>query len=164
MSKPASAEAGQEKGVLTVSSKPAEQIPVKVTVKTVIYSGKEKETFELTTFGRYYKKANSSYLQYDEVMEEGDVHTTVKISGDEVLILRSGAIKMRLLFLLNKKNPGNYQTQYGLLQTSALTKRLDTDFNEMKQEGHVDLLYDMAIQGATAGTYHLTINYKEEGK
>ncbi|WLR55272.1 DUF1934 domain-containing protein [Mesobacillus subterraneus] len=147
-----------------MSSKPADQISVKVTVKTAIYSGKEKETFELTTFDRYYKKANSSYLQYDEVMEEGDVHTTVKISGDEVLILRSGAIKMRLLFLLNKKTPGNYQTQYGLLQTSALTKRLDTDFNETKQEGYVDLLYDMAIQGATAGTYHLTINYKEEGK
>ena len=164
MSKPTSAEAGQEKGVLTVSSKPADQIPVKVTVKTAIYSGKEKETFELTTFGRYYKKANSSYLQYDEVMEEGDVHTTVKISGDEVLILRSGAIKMRLHFLLNKKTPGNYQTQYGLLQTSALTKRLDTDFNETKQEGHVDLLYYMAIQGSNAGTYHLMINYKEEGK
>lgn len=156
--------AGQEKGVLTVSSKPAEQIPVKVTVKTAIYSGKEKETFELTTFGRYYKKANSSYLQYDEVMEEGDVHTTVKISGDEVLILRSGAIKMRLLFLLNKKTPGNYQTQYGLLETSVLTKRLDTAFNEKTQEGHVDLLYDMAIQGSNAGTYHLMINFKEEGK
>ncbi|MCM3664589.1 DUF1934 domain-containing protein [Mesobacillus subterraneus] len=152
------------KDVLSVSSGPADQIPVKVTVKTVIYSGSEKETFELTTFGRYYKKANSSYLQYDEVMEEGDVHTTVKVSGSEVLILRSGAIKMRLHFLLNKKTPGNYKTPYGLLETSAATKRLDTDFNDEKQEGHVDLLYDMAIQGSSAGTYHLTINYKEEGK
>ena len=143
---------------------PAEQIPVKVTVKTAIYSGKEKETFELTTFGRYYTKASSSYLQYDEVMEEGDVHTTVKISGDEVLILRSGAIKMRLHFLLNKKTPGDYKTPYGLLETSALTKRLDTNFDENEQRGHVDLLYDMAIQGTSAGTYHLTINFKEEGK
>jgi uncharacterized beta-barrel protein YwiB (DUF1934 family) len=150
--------------VLSVSTGPADQIPVKVTVKTAIYSGSEKETFELTTFGRYYKKASSSYLQYDEVMEEGDVHTTVKITGNEVLILRSGAIKMRLHFLLNKKTPGNYKTPYGLLETSALTKRLETDFNEEKQEGHVDLLYDMAIQGSNAGTYHLTINYKEEAK
>lgn len=147
-----------------MSIEPADQIPVKVTVKTAIYSGSEKETFELTTFGRYYRKASSSYLQYDEVMEEGDVHTTVKISGNEVLILRSGAIKMRLHFLLNKKTPGNYKTPFGLLETSALTKRLDTDFSEEKQEGHVDLLYDMAIQGSNAGTYHMTINYKEEAK
>ncbi|RSD27173.1 DUF1934 domain-containing protein [Mesobacillus subterraneus] len=147
-----------------MSTGPAEQIPVKVTVKTVIYSGSEKETFELTTFGRYYKKANSSYLQYDEVMEEGDVHTTVKISGNEVLIMRSGAIKMRLHFLLNKKTPGNYKTPYGLLETSALTKRLDLGYNDEKHEGQVDLLYEMAIQGANAGTYHLTINFKEEGK
>ena len=127
---------------------PADQIPVKVTVSTAIYSGSEKETFELTTFGRYYKKANSSYLQYDEAMEEGDVHTTVKISENDVLIMRSGAIKMRLHFLLNKKTHGNYKTPYGLLETSAVTKRLDTDFNDENQEGHVDLLYDMAIQGS----------------
>jgi uncharacterized beta-barrel protein YwiB (DUF1934 family) len=150
--------------VLSVSIGPADQIPVKVTVNTAIYSGSEKETFELTTFGRYYKKANTSYLQYDEVTEEGDVHTTVKISGSEVLILRSGAIKMRLPFLLNKKTPGNYKTPYGLLETSQLTKRLNTIFNEESQEGQVDLLYEMAIQGSNAGTYHMTITYKEEGK
>ncbi len=147
-----------------MSMRPAEQTPVRVTVKTAIYSGSDRDTFEWTTFGRYYKKANSSYLQYDEVTEEGDVHTTVKMTGNEVLILRSGAIKMRLPFLLNKKTPGNYKTAYGLIETSALTKRLSLDFSEDKQEGQVDLLYEMSIQGASAGTYHLTINYREESK
>jgi len=150
--------------VLSVPIGASEQIPVKVTVTTAIYSGMEKETFELTTFGRYYKKADSSYLQYEETMEEGEVRTTVKITGNEVLILRNGAIGMRLHFLLDKKTPGNYKTPYGVLETSALAKRIDANHNEQSQEGHVDLLYDMQIQGSEAGTYHLTIKYKEEGK
>jgi uncharacterized beta-barrel protein YwiB (DUF1934 family) len=137
-----------------------DQIPVKVTVSTAIYSGGEQETVELTTSGRYYIKNKSSYLQYEE---DGDIQTTVKISGNEVLILRRGATKMRLHFLLNKKTAGNFQTPYGILETSALTKRLDTSFNEVTREGHVDLLYDLVIQGSSGGTYHMTISYKEEG-
>lgn len=137
------------------------QIPVKVTVLTAIFSEGERETVELTTFGRYYKKNNSSYLLYEE---DGDIQTTVKISENDVLILRRGAAKMRLHFLLDRKTAGHFQTPYGMLETSVLTNGLDTNFNEETHEGHVDLLYDLAIQGSGGGTYHMKISYKEEGQ
>jgi uncharacterized beta-barrel protein YwiB (DUF1934 family) len=147
-----------------VATRPADQSPVKVKVTTAIDDGQQKETFELTTFGRYYKKGSSSYLQYDEMMEDGTVHTTVKIKDREVLIIRSGAVSMRLHFRLDKRTPGNYQSPYGLLQTEADTRRMDIDFNVESAEGNIDILYEFIIQGSPAGTYQMNIDYKEERK
>ncbi|TCN24021.1 DUF1934 domain-containing protein [Mesobacillus foraminis] len=144
------------------NNRPAEQNPVKVTVTTAIQDGEQQETYELTTFGRYYKKGRSSYLQYDETMEEGVVHTTVKASGNEVLILRSGAIKMRLHLLQDKKTPGNYHSPYGLLQTEADTRKVDIAMGS--SSGMIKVFYELAIQGAHAGTYQMNIDYKEERK
>lgn len=145
-----------------MSTRPVEQNPVKVTVTTAIQDGEQQEAFELTTFGRYYKKGRSSYLQYDETMEEGLVHTTVKAAENEVLILRSGAIKMRLHLSQDKKTPGNYHSPYGLLQTEADTREVDIAMDS--SNGRIKVLYDLAIQGAHAGTYHMNIDYKEERK
>ncbi|PLR96589.1 DUF1934 domain-containing protein [Bacillus sp. T33-2] len=141
-----------------------EQIPVKIKVLTAIYNKNDKETFELTTFGRYYIKENSSFLQYEEAVEEGNVNTVIKISSRQVTILRKGPINMKLVFEQNQKQPGTYSTPYGALQTMTDSKRVDGSFNEETREGSIELLYDMDIQGSHAGTYHLTISFKEERK
>jgi len=125
--------------------------PVKVKVKTVI----NKEPFELTAFGRYSEKGDSTYLQYDEMMPEGTIHTTVKLKNGEVLILRKGAVDMRLHFITNKKTPGTIHTEHGLMLTEADTKKVTID------ESQVEVRYDLSIQGSYAGTYHMNIQYEE---
>lgn len=137
--------------VLLVSLRPAEQIPVKLKVKTVV----DEEEYELTTFGHFFKKGQSAYLKYEESMEEGAVKTTVKIKENEVLILRSGAVDMRLHFLLDKTTPGTYQTPLGVLATETETKRI------MIEEERIEILYKLSIQGSHAGTYHMNIHYQE---
>lgn len=151
--------------MLPLSVKAAEQLPVKIKVKTDIRNGKEKETYELTTFGRYYKKGNTFYLQYEEVMEEqGTIKTIVKMSDADSLILRSGGIKMRLPFLMNKSLRGSYETPYGVLEMVTLTKRLEHFYNEEKGYGSFDILYELNMQGSKAGTYHMTIIFEEDGQ
>ena len=145
-----------------MSTRPAEQMPVKIKVKTDIRDGQGKDTFELTAFGQYYIKANAHFLQYDEAMDEGIAKTVIKISEKEGLILRSGAVKMRLPFLMNKKLKGSYHTPYGVLELDTMTKRLDHQFDEQKRTGTIDLLYELKMQGAATGTYHLFISFKEE--
>ncbi|MFO1442184.1 DUF1934 domain-containing protein [Bacillus sp. Bva_UNVM-123] len=137
---------------------------VKLTVKTDIRDGDRKETFELIAFGRYYQKENACYLQYDEVMEEElpPVKTTIKMSGEDGLILRSGAVKMRLPFKMNKRLRGSYTTPYGDFELITSTKRLHHQFNDETGEGAFEVLYDLKMQGAQSGTYHLTVNFKEE--
>lgn len=133
-----------------VSVRPAEQIPVEVSVKTEI----NNEPYELMTTGHFYQKGQSSYLIYEENMPEGKIQTTVKLKEKEVLILRKGAVEMRLHFLLNKKTPGTYKTPLGVLMTEADTQRIEV------ADGRVELRYSLEIQGSDAGTYHMNINYR----
>ncbi|WP_235846998.1 DUF1934 domain-containing protein [Neobacillus soli] len=131
------------------------EIPVKIKVKTTI---DEQETFELTAFGRYYKKNHAFFLQYEEVMEEGSVRTIVKVAADEALILRGGAVKMRLPFRLHEKLHGSYEMPFGTFETTTLARRIK------HTEGHLDILYDFVMQGAASGTYHLEISFQEDLK
>jgi uncharacterized beta-barrel protein YwiB (DUF1934 family) len=140
----------------------AEQKPVKVKVKTDIRDGQNKETFEFTTFGRYYTKAESSYLQYEEVLEEGTIKTIVKLSSKEALILRSGAINMRMVFRLHKRLRGSYRSPYGTLEVMTNTQRMEHFFNEEEMTGQLELLYDLTMQGAKTGTYHMIITFEED--
>ncbi|MCQ6274578.1 DUF1934 domain-containing protein [Bacillus sp. V3B] len=143
---------------------PTEQMPVKITVNTTIRNGQEKETYELTTFGQYYKKTNSIFLRYEEHMEEGAIKTVVKISGQEGSILRNGAVNMRLPFYKNKSLRGRYDSPYGVLEMKTLTTRISHRFDEEFRKGEIDLLYDLKMQGSHAGTYHLLITFEEDGK
>ena len=150
-------------GVWPLSSYPAEQMPVKITVKTVIQNGQDKEAYELTTFGQYYKKTNSIFLRYEEIMEEDlAINTVVKISSQEGSILRNGAVKMRLLFQKNKTLTGSYDSPYGVLEMKTSTTRISHKFDENVRKGEIDLLYDLRVGGSLAGTYHLKILFEED--
>lgn len=137
------------------------EIPVKINVKTTI---DDQEMFELTVFGRYFQKDQASYLQYEEVMEEGAVRTIVKAAPtkDEALILRSGAVKMRLPFELGRKLRGSYEMPFGTFETTTKARKLDHSFEN--GSGQISILYDFAMQGTPAGTYHLEISFQEEQK
>ena len=141
---------------------PVEQVPVKIKGKTEIHDGSSKDTFEFTAFGRYYIKGNARFLQYNEEMEEGIVKTIIKMTDQDGLILRSGAVKMRLPFKLNSELRGSYDTPYGVFELITLTKTLTHQLDEQTSMGSIELLYDLNMQGAYAGTYHLSITFKEE--
>jgi uncharacterized beta-barrel protein YwiB (DUF1934 family) len=145
-----------------LSIQPADQIPVKIKVHTSIQNGGEKENFELTTFGRYYLKNASAYLQYEEVTEEGQMKTTIKLTGTEMLLMRSGSIKMRMLLEEKKKHRGSYTTPFGELQIMTDTKELQHRWNSESSEGRIEVLYKLSIQGSEAGTYRLQIVFEEE--
>lgn len=138
------------------------QKSAKIKVKTMIWNNGEEETFELTTFGRYYEKGDSSYLQYEELLEEDTVKSIVKVSEDEVLILRSGAVNMRMVFSAGDKHTGRYETSYGVMGVETITKKLAHKLEEHR--GSIDVLYELHMQGALAGTYQLEISFEEEKK
>lgn len=142
-----------------MSREVAEQAEVKITVRTTIFQGDEQDSFELTTFGRLNKKGNSFYLRYEEILEVGNIKTTVKFSENEAVILRSGAINMRLAFERSRQMKGHYETPYGMMDTLTDTKKLDHQQTN-ENEGKLDLIYDFMIQEDHAGTYHMEITYK----
>ena len=150
------------KGVWQLESLQTEQLPVKITVNTTIHNGTEKETYELITFGHYYKKTKSVFLRYEEFMEEGTINTVVKISGQEGSILRTGAVKMKIPFHENKSLIGSYETPYGIMDLDTATSRVHHSFDEGLKKGEFDFLYRLNMQGSYAGTYHMTISFEED--
>lgn len=133
------------------------EIPVKIHVKTTIDG---QETFDLHVFGRYFQKGNADFLQYEEVMEEGSVRTIVKMAAEEALILRGGAVKMRLPFELNRKLNGSYELPFG--QFAIVTKAKRMDYSYENRKGSFEIVYDFSIEGSPQGTYHLEIAFQEE--
>lgn len=134
---------------------------MKINVKTTI---DQQETFELMVFGTYFEKGNAAYLRYEEAMEEGSVRTIVKMAAKDALILRGGAVKMRLPFELNRKLNGSYEMPFGQFKTVTKAKRLDYSYEKEKGKGHFDVLYDFSMEGSPTSTYQLEIAFQEEKK
>lgn len=141
-----------------------EQMPVKITIHTTIWSDGEKQTVEFTTEGQFYKKTNANFIQYEEVHEEGKMNTIVKFTAQEIMIIRSGTLKMRLRFMENKQIEGVYHTPYGNLAVSTVTKELKNSFDQTERAGTVEILYDLMMDRAHAGTYHMVVTFKEARK
>jgi uncharacterized beta-barrel protein YwiB (DUF1934 family) len=133
------------------------EIPVRVNVKTTIDEG---ESYELMVFGRYFEKDQASFLKYEEAQEEGSVRTIVKWSGEDMLILRGGAVKMRLPFRLNKKLNGSYELPFGVFETTTMARKMAITME--KGSGYVEIEYDFAMQGEHAGRYRMEITFQEE--
>jgi uncharacterized beta-barrel protein YwiB (DUF1934 family) len=149
---------------LAVHSNSSEQIPVKIHLRTDIQHGDEKDSFELIAFGRYYKKGNSAYLKYDEVQEEGTVHTIVKMASENALILRSGAVKMRLSFDEAHELNGSYETEIGTLLLTTTTNKLKYKEDEENKSGEFQVQYELHMQGSSVGQYQMVISFKEEAQ
>lgn len=137
---------------------------VKIRVKTTITNDGDQDTFELATFGRYYDKGPSVFLQYEEHMDPGIIKTIVKVTDNETTISRSGAVNMKMVFQTHNKLPGKYDTPIGSMSIMTLTNKRDYSYEEDIKKGLVMINYDLEMQGAHAGTYHMEISFEEENK
>jgi uncharacterized beta-barrel protein YwiB (DUF1934 family) len=135
---------------------------VNINIKTTIFQDNGKEIIETKATGRFYLKEQASYLQYEEESAEGSIRTIVKLAEEEVLILRSGAVKMRMPLILNKEVKGSYELPFGQFETSAIAKKIEHSFDLESGEGYINLRYDFSLQGSHAGTYDLEISFQED--
>lgn len=136
---------------------------VKINVKTTIFQDQNRDMIETSAVGHFYQKDKSSYLQYEETGEEGNIKTIIKIAEKEALILRSGAVKMRLPFVPGRKMSGSCELPFGKLDTTTFTKKIEYSYHAESGEGFIHIYYDFSVQGAPhAGTYQLEITFLEE--
>lgn len=138
---------------------------VTINIKTTIFHEDGNEVIEASSRGCFYQKKSASFLQYEEEGEAGLTRTTIKIAKDEALILRSGAIKMRLPFVLNQEMKGSYELPFGKFPIASFAKRIEHAYFAESGKGRIDIRYDFTMQEtAAAHTYHLEITFQEEKK
>jgi len=124
-------------------------------VSTIRHPNVHEETINIATHGTLTLKGKQYYLVYEEVQDEKVIRTTVKLSGQNGLILRSGGVKMRLPLEPGELQTGSYETQYGTMIITTNTKHLHFEVGRFQVE------YELIINEEVAGTYTLELTYTE---
>ncbi|WP_243293157.1 DUF1934 domain-containing protein [Bacillus sp. FJAT-47783] len=100
-------------------------------------------------------------MSYEEEHDFGNVKSLLKITDNELYLMRSGAVKMRQRFIEKEETISNYETQFGTFRLSTYTKSLRISTNEVVSRGKLKIEYDLKI-GQEKHVHTLTINYKED--
>lgn len=118
----------------------------------------EKDTIEIMTRGKFYKKGDSQYLVYDESELSGmeGSTTTLKIQQNKVEMKRFGAYKSNLIFEKDKKHISLYQTAYGNMEMEVITNHIEVDINDAGK-GTIDADYKLYIADMTESKNKLHI-------
>ena len=133
---------------------------VKVKLKTTIRQpNEEPEIYELWATGTLFEKRGNFYLKYEEMQDDNKINTTVKMGESEALILRSGGVNMRLPFIANTEQNGSYESEYGVLVVSTMTRKIA--FEQNQHDGNFVVQYDLNVSGQPVGEYTLEFHYTE---
>ena len=122
---------------------------------TIQHPKSKKESFDIRTTGVLTLKGEQPYLVYEEVQNEKTIKTTVKLSAESALILRSGGVKMRLPFQRGEQQTGSYDTGYGTFMITTNTKKLQFT------DGQFLVHYELIVDEEVVGTYKLELTYTE---
>lgn len=122
----------------------------------------ESETYEMWLQGNYIEKAGNAYLRYEEVQDGKAIRTTVKLGNEQALIMRVGAVNMRLPLNIQEQQMGHYDSEFGSLP--LMTRTLELDFQrqlEDERSGLFSVQYDLIMNGQSVGNYTVNIQFTE---
>lgn len=128
-------------------------------VNSITTAEGENERYEMWLFGQKAVRAGMPYIKYEEVQDDQSIHTTIKCSTDQALIMRSGAIKMRLPLSEGQISDGHYEHMLGKMPLQTVTHQLS--FEETEQGGKFSCTYEIIMNGASVGQYNLNISFQE---
>ena len=131
---------------------------------SIQHPGQDRETHALKATGRIIEKAGTSYLKYEEEQNGDNIQTTIKLGTEDALIMRKGAITMRLPFALEGERPGEYGNGPASFKLLVKTNQLEFKEEVKKTSGRFAVTYELHTEGSLLGTYELTITYSEGNK
>ncbi|MCM1161982.1 MAG: DUF1934 domain-containing protein [Roseburia sp.] len=135
---------------------------VLVSVAGLQYQNGETDRTETITVGNYYKKADSHYLFYEEMIEgfSEPVKNRITFSKGQLSVQKNGVVTSNMIFEEKKKNLSNYVTPYGNIMVGIDAKKVE--LKEEEQQIKVQVDYAMEINYEHLADCSLTINIKEK--
>ena len=128
---------------------------------SIRHPGQDEELHKLQATGQLIQKTSNSYLKFEEEQNGQEVLTTVKLSAEDALIMRTGAVTMRLPFILNGKRKGIYGSGAATFELIVKTERLKLTEEKDGSGGRFEVSYDLLAEGSVLGKYKLNITYME---
>ncbi|WP_339175097.1 DUF1934 domain-containing protein [Solibacillus sp. FSL R5-0691] len=131
-------------------------------VSSIIPTEGELEQYEMWLEGSCIEKGNSHYLRYEEVQEDMQIQTTIKLNKSNSFIMRKGGVNMRLPLNPDLRENGHYESQFGSLPLVTDTHQLAIEVVQSeKVSGQFKTQYDLIISGNSVGHYKLDIEFTE---
>ena len=128
---------------------------------SIRHPDQDEEKHELTANGLLIEKAGKSYLKYEEQQSGKSIQTIVKLDSTDALIMRRGAVTMRLPFVAAGERLGTYGSGPATFDLVVKTDKLEFTEQKDKSGGRFNVNYDLHAEGSLLGTYELTITYTE---
>ena len=125
---------------------------------TIRHVGQAPDKHELQASGTLIEKAGKTYLRFVENLNGQQVRTTVKLDEGDALIMRSGAVQMRLPFSLGEMRPGTYGSGPATINLLVKTTKLEVGSDNFTAH------YELHAEGTLLGRHELTIYFTEGQK
>lgn len=131
-------------------------------ISSIIPTEGELEQYEMWLEGSCVEKGNSHYLRYEEVQEDLQIQTTIKLNEANSFIMRKGGVNMRLPLNPDLRENGHYESPFGSLPLVTDTHQLAIEVVQSeKVSGQFKTHYDLIIGGNSVGHYKLDIQFTE---
>lgn len=138
--------------------------PIQLKFKTTIkHPGELPEIMEIFVDGSYMlKNGKKIYIQYEELLNDKTMRTTLRFDDSDGIIMRNGDIKMRLPFMKGLDQRGHYEADFGQMPIIVRTHHIDN--KPLKDEvttGELTVRYELIVGGQSVGEYTLEYSYTE---
>lgn len=107
-------------------------------------------------------KGRALYVRYEEPKMgpyQGETRTTVKLTEDELKIIRHGEVQSEQAFKLGQKLPGYYRSPFTSFNLSTHTQSLSIDLSGMT--GSASWAYDLYVFDEFSGHFSISLTIQE---
>ena len=119
---------------------------VKLKIKTSQYlDGRDFQTIESYYKGDQIEKNGNIYITFSEFDTSKERSSTIKISDEEVLLLKSGDITSRMKFREDRDFRSKYRTPYGVFDMDLHTYKISKRISDKELKLNLD--YKISIRG-----------------
>ncbi len=128
--------------------------------------GPGSEEIETIQWGQYYKKNDTHYVMYDELMEGFDepIHNVIKFKEHEMSLTRRGLVNVYMVFEEKKKNVTNYLTPYGSILVGLDTNSVNWEEGEEEITLSVEYALELNYEYLTDCRIRIRIRPGAEGR
>lgn len=105
----------------------------------------ERDDVTLNVNGRLVSEDGIHTLTYTELDDEGSIDTEIRIEGEVVTMIKSGATESNMVFEKAKTYAAAYSTPFGNLDVSLFPTLVDTHVGE--DAGRIELEYILSMGG-----------------
>ncbi|SFR62224.1 DUF1934 domain-containing protein [Anaeromicropila populeti] len=119
-----------------------------ISIKGLQFEAGEDESVELIATGQYFYKNQKHYVLYEEVIGDEDQQggiskNTIKISNQQVDIIKDGCASVHMIFEVDKKNMTYYNMPFGNILIGIYTNKIAV--KEEDNQIEVQLEYDLEV-------------------